>query len=160
MFNSFVKSATKALRQLLEAINVHILLSGNARRMRDDYLDMCISLPFQTDVNTGFGILAKTYLDAATLHFGDTITEANANTEAVQQAKRSSLDFVDQAFTGVKAPTHEVERGFRFWDAVMVAIRTLNQEQGPNPTVANTVIQPNVIEQFERADRWLKPMRP
>lgn len=43
MFNSFVKATTKALRQLLEAINVHILLSEDARRMRDDYLDMCIS---------------------------------------------------------------------------------------------------------------------
>lgn len=44
VFNSFVKSTTKALRQLLEALNVHILLSGDARRMRDDYLDMCISM--------------------------------------------------------------------------------------------------------------------
>jgi hypothetical protein len=42
----------------------------------------------------------------------------------------------------------------------MVAIRTLNKEQGPNPSVANTVIQPDVIEQFEKADRWLRPMRP
>ncbi|EKD04566.1 viral life cycle-related protein [Trichosporon asahii var. asahii CBS 8904] len=160
VFNSFVKSTTKALRHLLEAINVHILLSGDARRMRDDYLDMCISLPFQVDVNTGFGILAKTYLDAATFHYGDTITAENAQTDEVKQAKKAALEFVDQAFTGVKAPTHEVERGFRFWDAIMVAIRTLNQEQGPNPTVANTVIQPDVIEQFERADKWLEPMRP
>lgn len=75
-------------------------------------------LPFQSDVNTGFGILAKTYLDAATFHFGDTITDENVDTDAVQQAKRSALEFVDQAFTGVKAPTQEVERGFRFWDAV------------------------------------------
>jgi hypothetical protein len=29
-----------------------------------------------------------------------------------------ALEFVDQAFTGVKNPTNEVERGFRFWDAV------------------------------------------
>ncbi|KAL1407037.1 COP9 signalosome complex subunit 5 [Vanrija albida] len=160
VFNSFVKATSKALRQLLEAINVHILLTGNARRMRDDYLDMCISLPFQSDVNTGFGILAKTYLDAATIHFGDTITEENAGSDDVKQAKLSALQFVDQAFTGVKSPTQEVERGFRFWDAIMVAIRTLDQEQGPKPSVANTVIQPDIIEQFERADKWLRPMRP
>jgi hypothetical protein len=43
---------------------------------------------------------------------------------------------------------------------VMVAIRTLNQEQGPSPSVANTVIQPDVVEQFEKADKWLRPMRP
>lgn len=75
-------------------------------------------LPFQSDVNTGFGILAKTYLDAATFHFGDTITDENVSSDSVQQAKQSALEFVDQAFTGVKAPTLEVERGFRFWDAV------------------------------------------
>lgn len=77
-----------------------------------------LGLPFQTDVNTGFGILAKTYLDAATFHYGDSITEANAQTDEVQQAKRSALEFVEQAFTGVKNPIQEVERGFRFWDAV------------------------------------------
>lgn len=81
-------------------------------------------LPFQTDVNTGFGILAKTYLDAATFHYGDTINESNASTEAVQQAKRSALEFVDGAFTGVKTPTLEVERGFRFWDAVSTTVAT------------------------------------
>lgn len=43
---------------------------------------------------------------------------------------------------------------------IMVAIRTANHEQGPNPSVANTAIQPDVIEQFERADRWLGPIRP
>lgn len=130
MFNSFVKATTKALRQLLEALNVHILLSGDARRMRDDHLDMCISayptsppadepgLPFQSDINTGFGILAKTYLDAA-IHYNEAdITAENANSELVQDAKQMALEFVDQAFTGVKNPTNEVERGFRFWDAV------------------------------------------
>ncbi|BEI90327.1 uncharacterized protein CcaverHIS019_0303970 [Cutaneotrichosporon cavernicola] len=160
VFNSFVKATTKALRQLLEALNVHILLSGDARRMRDDYLDMCISLPFQSDMNTGFGILAKTYLDAA-IHYNEAdITEENANSEGVKNAKAMALEFVDEAFTGVKNPTNEVERGFRFWDAIMVAIRMANQEQGPNPSVANTAIQLNVIEEFERADRWLRPFRP
>jgi len=69
-------------------------------------------------VNTGFGILAKTYLDAATFHFGDTITEANVGSDTVQQAKKDALSFVEQNFTSVKMPMQEVERGFRFWDSV------------------------------------------
>jgi hypothetical protein len=47
------------MRQLLEAIGVHLVLSGDARRNRDDYLDLVTSLPFQGDVNTGFGSLAN-----------------------------------------------------------------------------------------------------
>lgn len=42
----------------------------------------------------------------------------------------------------------------------MVAIRCLAEEQGPNPKLAQTVVGRDVIEQFERADKWLKPMRP
>lgn len=43
MFNSFVRSLSKALRQLLEAASVHILLTGDARRNRDDWLDLMLS---------------------------------------------------------------------------------------------------------------------
>lgn len=42
----------------------------------------------------------------------------------------------------------------------MVAVRSLAKDQGPTPQVQNVVMQPHVIEQFERADKWLKPMRP
>ncbi|KAK4683589.1 hypothetical protein P7C73_g6649, partial [Tremellales sp. Uapishka_1] len=177
VFNSFIRSLSKALRYLFEAISVHMLLTGDARRMRDDYIDIALSLPFQGEVNTGFGILAKTYLDAATFHFGDSINEDNQSMETVKQAKKDAMVFVEQSFTSVKGPIQEVERGFRFWDAVsrvnlamggglhrswqvMVAIRCLNKEQGPTPSLANSVIQQNVIEQFERADKWLRPMRP
>ncbi|KAL7419094.1 COP9 signalosome complex subunit 5 [Cryptotrichosporon argae] len=160
VFNSFVRSTIKSLRYLLEAINVHLLLSGDARRSRDDHLDLCISLPFQQDVNTGFGILAKSYLDATIFHYDDVITPADAGSPRAQEAKKAALEFVEQAFTGVKGPTAEVERGFRFWDAVMVAVRTLDKEQGPSPSIANTVVQRAILEQFEAADAWLRPMRP
>jgi hypothetical protein len=36
-----------------------MLLRGDAKRNRDDLLDIALSLPFQGEVNTGFGILAK-----------------------------------------------------------------------------------------------------
>lgn len=160
VFNSFVKALSKALRHLFEAVSVHLLLSGTAKRNRDDYSELALSLPFQIDVNTGFGILAKTYLDAATFHHGDDITEENFQSEAVKQAKIDALSFVEQSFTSIKLPIQEVERGFRFWDAIMIAIRTLDKEQGPTPALSQAVVGKEVIEQFERADKWLKPMRP
>ncbi|WWD21724.1 hypothetical protein CI109_106211 [Kwoniella shandongensis] len=160
VFNSFVRALSKSLRHLYEAVSVHILLSGDAKRNRDDYSDIMLSLPFQIDVNTGFGILAKTYLDAATFHHGDSITEENCDTGEAKQAKRDALSFVEQSFSSVKSPIQEVERGFRFWDSVMAAIRCLDKEQGPNPPLSHSVVGKDVIEQFERADEWLRPMRP
>jgi hypothetical protein len=106
------------MRQLLEAIGVHLVLSGDARRNRDDYLDLVTSLPFQGDVNTGFGILAKTYLDAALFHLGEPITTENASTEAAISAKTEALNFIDSSFSSVRSPRLEIERGFRFWDTV------------------------------------------
>ncbi|ODO07828.1 hypothetical protein I350_03407 [Cryptococcus amylolentus CBS 6273] len=160
-FNSFVKALSKSLRQLFESVSCHLLLSGDGRRNRDDFNDIMISLPFQTDVNTGFGILAKSYLDATAYHNdGEFVTEATAASEKSKAAKREAIAFVEANFSSVRNPVQELDRGFRFWDTVMVAIRTLAQAQGPTPTLAQTVVGKDVIEQFERADRWLKPMRP
>lgn len=133
---------------------------------------LSLGFPFQNETNTGYGILAKTYLDAAMYHLGgDSITLENVNDPMVQEAKRSALSFVGDTFSSVKLPNVEVERGFRFWDAVswtsrlrscqvMAGIRCLAKEQGPNPALASSVTSPDVIDAFERADRWLSPMRP
>lgn len=40
MFNSFVRALTKSLRHLLEAVSVHMILSGDAKRNRDDHFDI------------------------------------------------------------------------------------------------------------------------
>ena len=117
MFNSFVRSLTRALRTLLEVATLNMLLRTDARRMRDDYLDIALSLPFQTEVNTGFGVLAKVYLDALThLNGGQHIADPNA--EGVREMKQVALDICEETFQGVKYPKIEVERGFRFWDVV------------------------------------------
>ncbi|WVF69546.1 hypothetical protein IAT40_004324 [Kwoniella sp. CBS 6097] len=160
VFNSFVRALSKSLRHLSEAVNAHIMLSGQARRNREDYNDVMISLPFQSETNTGFGILAKTYLDATIYHHDEIITDATAGTDKAKQAKKDALGFVEQSFSSIKLPIQEVERGFRFWDSIMVAIRTLDKEQGPNPSLAQRVVGKDVIEQFDKADRWLRPMRP
>jgi hypothetical protein len=50
VFNSFVRSLTRALRTLLEVTSLNMLLRNDARRARDDLLDIALSLPFQTEV--------------------------------------------------------------------------------------------------------------
>ena len=131
MFNSFVKSLTRALRTLLEVTSLNMLLRGDAKRARDDYLDIALSLPFQVDVNTGFGILAKVYLDALT-HINGRQCVRDANAEGVQEAKQLALEICEETFPGIKNPKGEVERGFRFWDCVSVFLLAFLQPNFPD----------------------------
>jgi hypothetical protein len=117
VFNSFVRSLSRNLRTLLEVTSLNMLLRNDARRARDDFLDIALSLPFQTEVNTGFGVLAKVYLDALT-HINNRQRVTDPNAEGVQEAKQLALEICEETFTGVKNPKAEVERGFRFWDVV------------------------------------------
>lgn len=129
---------------------LNLLLRGDARRHRDDLLDISLSLPFQTDVNTGFGVLAKVYLDALT-HLNGGVCVRDANAEGVAESKEMALEICEETFTGVKMPKAEVERGFRFWDTTLTAIRSLS---------ADKQIRPDLADSFENADVWLRPMRP
>ncbi|KAJ8094869.1 hypothetical protein PM082_010082 [Marasmius tenuissimus] len=150
VFNSFVRSLTRALRTLLEVTSLNMLLRGDARKARDDLLDIALSLPFQTEVNTGFGVLAKVYLDALThINRGERVRDRYA--EGVQEAKAVALEICEETFPGVKYPKAEVERGFRFWDVALTAMRQLHSE--------GAVLQ-ELIDQFEAAESWLAPMRP
>lgn len=96
-----------------------MLLRSDARRARDDLLDITLSLPFQTEVNTGFGVLAKVYLDALT-HINNGTRVRDPNAEGVKEAKEMALEICEETFPGVKFPKLEVERGFRFWDIVSI----------------------------------------
>ncbi|KAI8985622.1 temperature dependent protein affecting M2 dsRNA replication [Trametes punicea] len=150
VFNSFVRSLTRALRTLLEVTALNMLLRHDARRARDDLLDINLSLPFQTEVNTGFGVLAKVYLDALT-HINGRQRVRDPNAEGVREAKQMALDICEETFPGVKNPKLEVERGFRFWDVTLTAMRQLHSE--------GAVLR-ELIDQFEAAEAWLAPMRP
>jgi len=150
VFNSFVRSLTRALRTLLEVASLNMLLRSDARRARDDLLDITLSLPFQTEVNTGFGVLAKVYLDALT-HINNGIRVRDPNAEGVKDAKAMALEMCEETFPGVKYPKHEVERGFRFWDVALTAMRQLHSEDA---------VLRELINQFEAAEAWLAPMRP
>lgn len=68
----------------------------------------------QTDTSTAFGILAKVYLDGVIMNHEGHVKEG----EDAREAKESAFELIEQTFVGVKNPRLEVERGFRFWDAV------------------------------------------
>lgn len=150
VFNSFVRSLTRALRTLLEVTTLNMLLRSDARRAREDLLDITISLPFQSEVNTGFGVLAKVYLDALT-HLNNQTRVLDPNAEGVRESKAMALEICEDTFPGVKNPKQEVERGFRFWDIALSAMRQLHSE--------GAVLR-ELIDQFEAAEAWLAPMRP
>ncbi len=169
MFNSFVRSLSRALRTLVEVTTLNMLLRSDARRERDDLLDIALSLPFQGEVNTGFGVLAKVYLDALT-HLNSQQRVHDPNAEGVREAKAMALEICEETFPGVKSPRMEVERGFRFWDVVsdrivgrvwlsdtdrelqaLTAMRQLHSEQA---------VLPELIDQCEAAEAWLGPRRP
>ncbi|KAG1763726.1 temperature dependent protein affecting M2 dsRNA replication [Suillus placidus] len=150
VFNSFVRSLTRALRTLLEVTTLNMLLRSDARRAREDLLDITISLPFQSEVNTGFGVLAKVYLDALT-HLNNQTRVLDPNAEGVRESKAMALEICEDTFPGVKNPKQEVERGFRFWDIALFAMRQLHSE--------GAVLR-ELIDQFEAAEAWLAPMRP
>lgn len=95
---------------------MNLLVRGDASRAREDLLDIAMALPFQNETNTGFGILAKVYLDALHALYDDKIV--SRDDDGVFEAKEAAMECVDETFDGVRNPRQEVERGFRFWDAV------------------------------------------
>ncbi|GAA6040406.1 hypothetical protein JCM8097_007600 [Rhodosporidiobolus ruineniae] len=163
VFNSFLRATSRSMRTLLEAIAVNFLLRADAQRSFSDYLGIAFSLPFQNDTNTGMGILFKAYGDTvchvaggyeavAKTAKGESEGGASAQEkETVGQAKEQVLELLQDAFPNVKNVRAELERGFRFWHLVMVAVRSLRQS-GTGPAIL-----PEVADEFELADQWLRP---
>ncbi|PWN53396.1 hypothetical protein IE53DRAFT_324877 [Violaceomyces palustris] len=148
-FNSFLKATGRSMRSLVEMIAMSMLLRGDARRARDDYLDISLSLPFQNDTNTGLGIVVKCYVEALITFHGSTVREDERDSEEVREAKASVIEMLDELFENVKDVKAELAKGFRFWDSLMIAVQTLKAEK----SIAN-----EVHAQFEAADKWFRPM--
>lgn len=149
VFNSFAKALSRSLRSLVEMVTLTLLLKSESRQPRDDYLDLSLSLPFQTDTNTGMGIVVKCYLDAIyTLH-GGAIQENETQNADVVESKDTVVEMLVETFENIRDVPLELRRAFRLWAALMEAIEVLAAEQSITPTVA---------QQFRAADAWLKPM--
>lgn len=149
VFNSFVRSLSRSLRSLVEMVTLTLLLRSESRQPRDDYLDLSLSLLFQSDANTGLGIVVKCYLDALyTLH-GGAIRAEEAKNADVQESKDTVVEMLVETFENVRDISFELRRGFRFWAALMDAVHILAEQQ---------VLPAPIAHQFRAADAWLRPM--
>lgn len=149
VFNSFIKSLTRSLRSLVEMVTLSLLLRTEARQQRDDYVDLSLSLPFQSDTNTGMGILFKCYTDALyTLHNG-LVSMDEAALPDVVEAKNTIVEMLIDTFENVRDVAMELRRAARFWTALVAAVDVLASEHA---------IDAALHEQFCLADQQFKPM--
>ncbi|PLW11679.1 hypothetical protein PCANC_01164 [Puccinia coronata f. sp. avenae] len=148
-FNSFVRSLSKSMRLLVESIVLSMVLRNDTRRSREDGMEVSLSLPFQVEPNTGMGILFKGYADAIVCTKTEIENEENAE-ELLMELKNDIIAGAQDGFPMVRDVKAELNRGFRFWDAVMKIVRTLKDEK---------VINANLSDGFEKANDWLKPLR-
>lgn len=99
-----------------------MLLRSDARRAREDYLDIALSLPFQNDTSTAMGIVVKSYCDAATHMYKQTgYDESLWTKEEGKGIKNTTIELLEQPSpfgASVRNVRGELERGLRFWDTV------------------------------------------
>jgi hypothetical protein len=73
------------------------------------------------------------------------ITESNKDSDTVKQAKEDALKAVEVTFESVKGARQEVERGFRFWDAVRLFSMSLPTFPSPFLSFYNSYSSSTVI---------------
>lgn len=142
VFNSFLRTLSRSLRALLESTTVNLLLNNDARRNREDYLEIALSLPFKSDTNTGMGVVWKGWCDACS-HIGSSMglgtpqelggfaiaskreggeslseQEERTRKESLEGVKKAVSDMLEGAFGNVRDVRNELARGVRFWDTV------------------------------------------
>lgn len=146
VFNSFVRSLGRSMRHLVEMIASSMLLRGDARRNRDDYLDIGLSLPFQSDANTGLGVVIKCYAEAFIAFCGAAPTAETRDTPDIVSSREEVLVMLEETFGNVRSVRGELQRAFRFWDRLMVAVRQLAEKDS---------VSKEVVGDFEQAEVWL-----
>jgi hypothetical protein len=80
-------------------------------------MEVSLSLPFQVEPNTGMGILFKGYADAIVCTKTEIENEENAE-ELLLELKNDIIAGAQDGFPMVRDVRAELNRGFRFWDAV------------------------------------------
>jgi hypothetical protein len=105
------------MRLLVESIVLSMVLRNDTRRSREDGMEVSLSLPFQVEPNTGMGILFKGYADAIVCTKTEIENEENAE-ELLMELKNDIIAGAQDGFPMVRDVKAELNRGFRFWDAV------------------------------------------
>ncbi|CAG8453923.1 4770_t:CDS:10 [Acaulospora morrowiae] len=146
VFNSFVKVLTRSLRNLCEMLTLSMFLNGDCVKERQDYLDIALSLPFLNDVNTGLGIIVKTYLENV-IAFSKEGDSKSVNSSHINDA----LKKIEDTFTACESAKSDLENGFLFWDEIIAGVKSLK---------ASSVISNEISSQFINANTWLSSRRP
>ncbi|CAO1618755.1 unnamed protein product [Sympodiomycopsis kandeliae] len=146
VFNSFIRSLGRSMRHLVEMIASTLLLRSDGRRSRDDYLDIALSLPFQTDTNTGMGAIIKCYVEAM-----EEFAKAVEPGQEFNKVETSDeiISLIENLFPNVRNVRLEIQRGFRFWKCLMIAVDQL---------VEKNSVAKELGEEFKRVDLWLQPL--
>ncbi|KAA8909711.1 hypothetical protein TRICI_004360 [Trichomonascus ciferrii] len=133
-FHAFVTAEVQTCRWLVEAALVSLLCNEEADRTSrsdDEWTQLGLQLPFGSVPNAATGIAIKSYLDEVVHNNGD----VNGAKNTVRGMFKHAVDVVG-----------DVDRGFKLWDALVTAVRTL----GPSTPA---------YQQFLDADAWLKNKR-
>lgn len=148
-FHAFARALTSSLRSLGETLACEMLLSGAASCKEDDLvLSIALSLPFTKNIpNTGLGVIVKCYVEGLLTYLGTTADEASA--DDLDEAKSTLVLMLQQNFKEIRDVKLELIRGFRFWGALVLAVRLLGQEGA---------LEPGLVAEFDTADKWLKPI--
>ncbi|KAI9640216.1 hypothetical protein NHQ30_011454 [Ciborinia camelliae] len=117
-YHAIIKSIRDTDRDLIEAIVASMLLSGQVIRDVKQYQGLGRSLPFDTDIDVGFGIAVKTYLD-------DYI-KSDLSKEEKQTMKNSySSTYLPHAINFVE----DLDVAFSFFDALHKGVKTLSDKE-------------------------------
>ncbi|KAJ1925949.1 hypothetical protein IWQ60_004210 [Tieghemiomyces parasiticus] len=160
-FNSCARVVTKTLRSLTEMIILNLFLTNHIAKPRDDYAALAQQLPYASDANVGMGILAKQYLQFRVNQLPKSPgadSEAHGTGEAaagksgpLAAATSAEADkYINASFGAFVDPAADLQRGFRFWDGIVEAVKSL--------TVGKEV-SADVARAFSEADTWLRPLR-
>jgi hypothetical protein len=136
VFNSFSRTLGRTLRAHCEALVLNAFLSGRCQQKRSDFIDINLALPFGIDANTGLGIVIKTYLER--------VLEISLGKEPATVVA-DALHYVEGTFTGCSQIKTDLQRGIRFWEQLVAAVKVLKAEK---------TIQHDLYQQFVDADQW------
>lgn len=114
-FNSFLSALQQSMRTLIESTILNLFIRGDARRRREDFIDIALALPFQTCANTAVGVVFKLYCD---------LVDSFAPNERspAREIKDQAMEMLQEGFASMRDVKAELQRGFRFWDAVRIHI--------------------------------------
>lgn len=135
-YHSLSSSIREANRDLLEGIVTSMLLEAEAKKERDDYLEISQQLPFLMDNDVGLGIAVKTWLDDVQL------------SEPAEVRQKKMDEWTPKYVPFATNFGKDLQISFAFFDALHVGIKTLGDSQAS--------IDQNV---WARAAEYLQPRR-